>query len=225
MAQAHRGEDDRAGRLEQAHVEPLPRLRRDGRSRSRARGRTALVHGVGLQTAVDAGKSGYSGTENDAHRPRRRRRGAGVAAARGDVGRSDQSTQALDAIRLAACQPHVTAYFNFLLADEPRARGLAVGRLLGRPDAEGLLARLRAGDRRAATAGTVDCDALKGGRPSADFLPPNAPSGLNGVAVAEPLRVDLVMERRRGRRRSGRPTASSGMAPTSARPRPRAGRT
>ena len=144
----------------------------------------------GVQTAVDAGKSGYSGTENTLTVPD----DAGgepespPPAETSDA--PDQSTQALDAIRLAACQPHVTAYFNFLLADEPVLSGWQSGALwVDRTRKDSWPAFQQA--IAAATTGTVDCGALKGGRPSADFLPPNAPSGLNGVAVAEPLRVDL----------------------------------
>ena len=83
----------------------------------------------GVQTAVDAGKSGYSGTENTLTVPD----DAGgepespPPAEMSDA--PDQSTQALDAIRLAACQPHVTAYFNFLLADEPVLSGWQSGAL------------------------------------------------------------------------------------------------
>jgi hypothetical protein len=32
--------------------------------------------------------------------------------------------------------------------------------------------------------GGVDCDALKGGRPSPDFMPPSAPSNLGAAPVA-----------------------------------------
>jgi hypothetical protein len=35
----------------------------------------------------------------------------------------DQSTQIVSALRLAYCQPHVEAFFNFLLWDEPRLEG------------------------------------------------------------------------------------------------------
>src|SRR5581483_606726 len=44
----------------------------------------------------------------------------------------------------------------------------------------------------AATAGTVDCDALKGGRPSTDFMPPGPPSALQGTSSASPPSVTLA---------------------------------
>ena len=132
---------------------------------------------AGVQTSIDAGKTGYSGAENTVTVPD----DAGgepespPPAETSDA--PDQSTQALDAIRLAACQPYVTAYFNFLLADEPVLDGLAVGAALGRPHAQGLLARVPAGDRGRDRRHAVDCGLLKGGRPSADFLPPSMPAG------------------------------------------------
>ena len=90
----------------------------------------------------------YTGTENVAHaspttpaaspsRPRPRRRAPRPTSARRCSTRSASP-------RASRTWPR---YFNFLLADEPRARGLAVGRALGRPDAEGLAARVPAGDR------------------------------------------------------------------------------
>lgn len=80
---------------------------------------------AGYQTTPDAEKSElYSGLEVS---PR------SLPDAIGDVeleplpdSRSaapDQATQIVSALRLAYCQPHVEAFFNFLLWDEPRLEG------------------------------------------------------------------------------------------------------
>ncbi len=145
----------------------------------------------GAQTAVDPAKAAaYTGTENvktvpdyaggepDAPPP------AETSAA------PDQWTQALDAIRLAACQPYVTAYFNFLLADEPRLAGWQSGPYWADLTPKDSAPAFRQAIAEA-TAGSVACDTLKGGRPSADYMPPAAPAGLMGSAASAPLRVDL----------------------------------
>jgi len=84
----------------------------------------------------------------------------------------DQATQIGDALRLAYCQPFVTAYHNFLLFDERRLEGWQSAPLFadgtGKPS---LFAFLDAVGE--VNAGLVDCDALKGGRPSGDFRPPH----------------------------------------------------
>jgi chitodextrinase len=147
---------------------------------------------AGFQTALDSGKEPfYTGTENvgtlpdwaggepDAPPP------AETSAA------PDQATQVLDAIRLAACQPGVRAYFNFLLADEPRLSGWQSGAYwadLTPKDSLGAFQAAISG----ANAGTVDCNALKGGPPSADFMPPGAPPGLSGAPVASPASIALT---------------------------------
>ena len=145
----------------------------------------------GFQTAVDSDKSAaYAGTENVAVVPAW---AGGVPDAPPPLETSaapDQGTQVLDAIRLAACQPHVGAFFNFLLADEPRLEGWQSGvlradrsRKPSYPEFEQAIAE--------ANDGTVACDALKGGRPSADFMPPTAPAGATGYVAGDPLRVVL----------------------------------
>ena len=66
-----------------------------------------------------------------------------------------------DSIRLAACQPYVGAYFNFLLFDEPRLAGWQSGAFW----ADLTPKDSRPGFEEAITAandGTVACDALKG---------------------------------------------------------------
>ena len=96
---------------------------------------------AGFQTALDAGKEPlYTGTENVATLPDFAGGEPDSPAPAETSAAPDQATQVLDAIRLAACQPGVNAFFNFLLADEPRLVGVAVGRLLDRPNAEGLAA-------------------------------------------------------------------------------------
>ncbi|HWN22679.1 MAG TPA: hypothetical protein VNP93_11950 [Gaiellaceae bacterium] len=146
----------------------------------------------GSQTAVDPAKAGtYTGAEN-------------VATVPDDAGGEpdappppetspapDQSTQALDAIRLAACQPFVAAYFNFLLADEPRLEGWQSGPYWADLTPKDSLPAFRRaiGDARAAT---VDCDTLKGGRPSADHRAPSVPADPRAMPLAEPLRVQVT---------------------------------
>jgi chitodextrinase len=102
----------------------------------------------------------------------------------------DLRTQVLDSVRLAACQPHVGAYFNFLLADEPRLAGWQSGALWAdlAPKASAEFFRQAFAE---AAAGTVDCAALKGGPPSADYLPPSAPAVASAAGAVEPLRVEL----------------------------------
>jgi RTX calcium-binding nonapeptide repeat (4 copies) len=146
----------------------------------------------GSQTAIDAGKeTAYSGTEN-------------VAVIPDDVGGEpdwpppaetsqapDQSTQFRDSIRLAACQPYVGAYFNFLLMDESRLSGWQSGAFWAdRTPKDSLPAFHQAISE--ANAATIDCDALKGGRPSADFMPPSAPTDPAAIAWPDPLRVQLT---------------------------------
>ena len=74
---------------------------------------------IGYQTAVAERAGLYTGDENDEH--------AVPAGGLGDAPGSlpldsspapDHGTQLAEAIRLAACQPHVGGYFNFLLRDE-----------------------------------------------------------------------------------------------------------
>jgi hypothetical protein len=103
----------------------------------------------------------------------------------------DLRTQVLDSIRLAACQPYVGAYFNFLLADEPRLAGWQSGALWADLAPKASAEAVRQAFAEAA-AGTVDCDALKGGPPSADYLPPSAPAAASATGAVEPLRVELT---------------------------------
>jgi hypothetical protein len=73
----------------------------------------------------------------------------------------DQATQLADAVRLAYCQPYVTAYHNFLLVDETRLEGWQSGLL--RADWTAKPALFAAWQVAAeVNAGAVDCAALKG---------------------------------------------------------------
>jgi chitodextrinase len=145
----------------------------------------------GSQTAIDPGKqAAYTGSEN-------------VAVIPDDAGGEpespppsetspapDQSTQVRDSIRLAACQPHVRAYFNFLLIDEARLEGWQSGAYWADDTPKDSMPTFRQAISEATTA-TVDCDALKGGRPSSDFMPPSAPRDLVATTPPGPARVDL----------------------------------
>jgi chitodextrinase len=146
----------------------------------------------GSQTAIDPGKeAAYSGAET-------------VAVIPDDAGGEpdsppppetsdapDQSTQFRDSIRLAACQPYVGAYFNFLLVDEARLAGWQSGAFWTDRTPKDSLPSFRQAISEANSA-TVDCDALKGGRPSADFMPPSVPADLAAIAFPAPLRVELT---------------------------------
>lgn len=143
------------------------------------------------QTAVDPEKaSHYTGTENVRTVPDYAGGEPDAPAPAETTPAPDQWTQALDAIRLAACQPQVAAYFNFLLADEPRLAGWQSGPYwadLTRKDSWPAFQQAIA----EATAGAVACDALKGGRPSPDFMPPNVPTALEAIAAADGASVQL----------------------------------
>ena len=80
----------------------------------------------GFQTAVDSAKARfYSGRETDpgavpAWSPK-------ATTDRRTGPAPDQATQLADAVRVAYCQQHVGAFFNFLLADESRLSGWQSG--------------------------------------------------------------------------------------------------
>jgi hypothetical protein len=145
----------------------------------------------GSQTAIDPGKEGaYSGSENVAVVPDYAGGELETPAPSETSPAPDQFTQTRDSIRLAACQPYVGAYFNFLLFDEPWLAGWQSGAFWAdrtpKDSAPGF--REAIGEANAATVG---CDDLKGGRPSADFMPPSTPTDVAAVAQQGPLRVDL----------------------------------
>ncbi len=110
----------------------------------------------------------------------------------------DQHTQVLDTMRLAACQPYVHAYFNFLLFDEPRLGGWQSGAFWADRTPKDSLPGFRQAIAEANSA-VVDCGALKGGRPSADFMPPSTPAELAAVPQrgSAPGRAQLEREHRR----------------------------
>jgi chitodextrinase len=102
----------------------------------------------------------------------------------------DQSTQIRDSVRLAYCQPYVDAYFNFLLFDDPSLASWQSGAFWADRTPKGSLGAFRQAIGEA-NADTVDCGALKGGRPSADYTPPSAPAGLVATTATPPLKVTL----------------------------------
>src|SRR5215203_6152633 len=160
---------------------------------------TPGVGGVGIwymeggsQTAIDAGKDeAYSGTENVAVIPDYAGGEPDWPPPAETSDAPDQYTQVRDSTRLAACQPYVGAYFNFLLFDESRLAGWQSGAFWADRTPKDSLPGFRVAIAEA-NAATVDCDALKGGRPSPDFMPPSAPTDLAAIAWPDPLRVELT---------------------------------
>jgi chitodextrinase len=147
---------------------------------------------AGFQTTIDPGKEGlYTGTENVAAVPDFAGGEPDSPPPAETSPAPDQATQVLDAIRLAYCQPNVTAFFNFLLADEPRLTGWQSGAYWTDLTPKDSLPAFQSAIA-AATSGSVDCNALKGGRPSPDFMPPSAPAGLTATAVASTASVALT---------------------------------
>jgi hypothetical protein len=145
----------------------------------------------GSQTAVDPDKATlYTETENVPTVPDHAGGEPDVPAPAETSPAPDQSTQVLDAIRLAACQPYVAAYFNFLLADEPRLTGWQSGAYWADLTPKDSLPAFRQaiGEARA---GTANCDALKGGRPSADYRAPSVPTSVSAAGLTDPLRVQV----------------------------------
>jgi len=148
----------------------------------------------GFQTAIESDRAAaYNGTENVSVVP---------AWAGGELDAPppsetspapDQGTQVRDAIRLAFCQPHVGAFFNFLLADEARLQGWQSGVLRADRSRKPSYAEFQEAIAEA-NDGAVDCNALKGGRPSADFMPPTVPGAATGYIAGDPLRVILAWQ-------------------------------
>ena len=93
----------------------------------------------------------------------------------------DQRTQIEDAVRLAACQPYVQAFFNYRLVDDADLKLWQSGLLWTDASTKGSYSYAKAAIA-AAHAGTVDCDALKGGpAPTPESVPPLEPTGLEAV--------------------------------------------
>ncbi len=146
----------------------------------------------GSQTAIDIGKEAvYTGAENVAVVPDYAGGEPDAPAPTDTTPAPDQHTQIRDSIRLAACQPYVRAYFNFLLVDEPRLAGWQSGAFWADLTPKDSLAGFRQAIAEANTV-AVDCDALKGGRPSADFMPPSTPTDVAASALDGPLRVEIA---------------------------------
>lgn len=127
---------------------------------------------AGFQTEPSAAKAElYSGTET-------------VVVVPDDVGGDpagqplaqfapDRRAQIVDAIRLAACQPYVQAFFNYLVRDEEPLNRWQSGFLWA--DGTMKTSSLYARDAIAeAAAGDVDCSSLKGGAPVPETEAPRA---------------------------------------------------
>jgi hypothetical protein len=90
----------------------------------------------------------------------------------------DQRTQLADALALASCQPYVQAFFNYRLLDDADLKLWQSGLLWtdGTPKASYAYAKTAIAQ---AHAGTVDCDALKGGpAPAAETTAPGRPAAV-----------------------------------------------
>jgi hypothetical protein len=145
---------------------------------------------AGYQTTPDAAKAAlYSGTESVpvipdyvGGEPASPPPGAGSVA-------PDHWTQLVDGIRLAACQPYVQAFFNYLVVDQADLGRWQSGLLWAdRTPKDSYEAFKQAAAE--ARAGTVDCNALKQGPyPAGDRTPPGRPAAPR--AVAGPHRVSL----------------------------------
>jgi RTX calcium-binding nonapeptide repeat (4 copies) len=145
----------------------------------------------GSQTAIDAEKAdAYTGSENVAVIPDYAGGELESPPPTETSAAPDQFTQVRDSIRLASCQPYVGAYFNFLLVDEPRLAGWQSGAFWADLTPKDSLPGFQQAIAQA-NAATVDCDALKGGRPSADFMPPSAPTDVDATPLQGPLRVEV----------------------------------
>ncbi|HWG55745.1 MAG TPA: hypothetical protein VNT58_04410 [Gaiellaceae bacterium] len=123
---------------------------------------------VGYQTRPDDAKAGlYGGAENTEQPLAAGSAGDPAGAPVSETSPApDQATQLADAIRLAACQPYVGAYFTFLLRDETDLRawqsGLFWADWTPKPAAGAVAEAIRE-----VAAGRVDCAALKGLRRAA----------------------------------------------------------
>ena len=145
----------------------------------------------GVQSAIPAAKAPlYSGTENVPVVPEQAGGDPVSPPPPATSPAPDQATQVLDAVELAACQPSVTAFFNFLIADEPTLAGWQSAPLYVDRSAKASYPAF-AQAISAASSGTLDCSKLKGGRPSSDYLPPATPANLTGTVAGTPPIVTL----------------------------------
>ena len=147
----------------------------------------------GFETVPDAAKAGFYEQPNEP--------GTIVDLAGGsepdwpppsaDSPAPDQATQIRDAVRLAYCQPYVTAFFNFLLWDEARAVGWqSAAYWADRTPKDSLAAFTQV--IAEANARTVACGLLKGGQPSADYTPPSTVTDLVVSVTGPPAQIDLA---------------------------------
>lgn len=145
----------------------------------------------GFQTSIDPGKASlYTSSENVTVIPDD---AGGEPASPPPSATSpapDQSTQIVDAVRLAACQNYVGAFFNFILRDETDLKGWQSGPLWADGTQKDSYWAFRQAYGEAST-GSVDCAALKGGLPPRpDTSAPGVPSGL-GATAGPSRRVSL----------------------------------
>ena len=121
---------------------------------------------VGFETAIDEDKRHlYTGAENSGSALPDYAGGEPDTPAPAQESRApDQHTQILDAVRLAACQPYVGAYFGFLLRDQEDLSTWQSGVQWAdgtKKDSYGAFAAVTA----EVNEGRVDCSKLKGGVP------------------------------------------------------------
>ncbi|MDX6396999.1 MAG: hypothetical protein QOJ43_407 [Gaiellaceae bacterium] len=125
----------------------------------------------GYQTTIEPARSGsYRGAENEPYPIPDFGGGEAGRSYDADSPAPDQATQLVDAIQRASCQPHVEAFFNFLLADEADLAGWQSGVLWADRALKQSYPVFRdvAAD---AAAARVDCSALKGSPQPAAFTP------------------------------------------------------
>ena len=148
---------------------------------------------VGYQTTPDTAKSGlYTGAENS-ELPLPAAVGGDPAGSTPDEKSlaPDQGAQLADAVRLAACQPYVQAYFDFLLRDESDLALWQSGVFWADWTAKASLDPFRAAIGEAA-AGRVDCLHLKL-RPPAGASAALTPGGtLQALFPAPRTNVSIV---------------------------------
>ena len=126
VGQASEERDCRRGRLRQARRRPGSRLSRHRAADPGHRRRDDLVPRAGLPDDDRPSKARvYAGVETDSGLVSPWSDAAAKDTRKGPA--PDQATQLADAIRIAACQPAVGAFFNFHLADEAGLGGWQSG--------------------------------------------------------------------------------------------------
>jgi hypothetical protein len=97
----------------------------------------------------------------------------------------DQATQIVSALRLAYCQPHVEAFFNFLLWDEQRLEGWQSAPYWFDRTPKGSFAAFRRAIREVAE-GDVECDRVDRALEEADAAVERRRTGRSGGPAADP---------------------------------------